>query len=72
MGSEKGKSKAPQTLRITLIKGLAGKKVSHKKTIRALGLKKVGSSIIKKNSPQIEGMVTQVSHMVRIAVEEKT
>jgi large subunit ribosomal protein L30 len=53
-------------IKITLIKGLAGKKERHRRTIKALGLKKVYSSIIKENNPQIRGMIDRVSYMVKV------
>ncbi len=53
-------------IKITLIRGLAGKKERQRRTIKALGLKKIGSSVIRKDNPQIRGMMDSVSHMVRI------
>jgi len=53
-------------IKITLIKSLAGKKERHRRTIKALGLKKVHSSIIKENNPQIRGMIDRVSYMVKV------
>jgi large subunit ribosomal protein L30 len=34
--------------------------------IEALGLKKLNSSVIKKDTPQIRGMINRVNHLVRI------
>ncbi len=53
-------------IRITLIRGLAGKKERHRRTIKALGLKRIGSSVIKENNPQIRGMIARVSYMVKV------
>ena len=53
-------------IRVTLIRGLAGKKEGQRRTIKALGLKKIYSSIIKEDNPQIRGMITKVSHMVKV------
>lgn len=53
-------------IRITLIRSLAGKSARQKRTIKALGLKNIGSSVVKENNPQIRGMIDSVSHMVRI------
>ncbi len=53
-------------IRITLIKGLAGKKEGQKRTIKALGLKKIRSSVIKEDNPQIRGMIAKVSYMVKV------
>lgn len=53
-------------IRITLIRGLAGKKERHRRTIKALGLKRIGSSVIKEDNPQIRGMIARVSYMVKV------
>ncbi len=53
-------------IKITLIKSLAGKKERHRRTIKALGLKKMHSSVIKENNPQIRGMINRVSYMVKV------
>jgi len=53
-------------IKITLIKSLAGKKERHRRTIKALGLKKIHSSIIKGDNPQTRGMIDRVSYMVKV------
>ncbi len=53
-------------IRITLIRSLAGKKERHRRTIRALGLKKIRSSVIKEDNPQTRGMIARVSYMVKV------
>jgi large subunit ribosomal protein L30 len=35
-------------------------------TIKALGLKKTGSFVKQKDSPQIRGMINKVSHLVSV------
>lgn len=49
-----------------MIRSLAGKKERHRRTIRALGLKKIHSSVIKEDNPQIRGMIAKVSYMVKV------
>ena len=53
-------------IKITLIKSLAGKKERHRRTIKALGLEKMHSSVIKEDNPQIRGMIDRVSYMVKV------
>ncbi|HEY4543586.1 MAG TPA: 50S ribosomal protein L30 [Tissierellaceae bacterium] len=53
-------------IKIKLIKSPIGKPEAHKKTVKALGFKKVGSVIEKQDTPQIRGMIEQVKHMVEI------
>lgn len=57
-------------LRITLTKGLVGKRDDQKKVVRALGLRKFNSSVLHADSPTIRCMVNKVHHLVTV-VEEK-
>jgi len=51
-------------IRITLTSGLVGKRNDQIKVVRALGLRKFGSSVVHQDSPTIRGMVTKVHHLV--------
>lgn len=55
-------------LRITLKRGLAGVPKNQRATIRALGLKRIGHTVVKEDRPEIRGMVRKVQHLV--CVEE--
>jgi large subunit ribosomal protein L30 len=39
---------------------------SHKRTIEALGLGRPNYSVVKKDTPQIRGMINKVRHLVRV------
>ncbi|MBS2010488.1 MAG: 50S ribosomal protein L30, partial [Cyanobacteria bacterium SZAS TMP-1] len=56
-------------LRVTLTKGLVGKKDTHKKVIQALGLRKYGSSVVHHDTPTIRGMVNKVHYLVTVTEE---
>jgi len=57
-------------LKITLTRGMVGKKETQKKVVQALGLGKYGSSVVHADSPTIRGMVTKVSHLVKVETVE--
>ncbi len=59
-------------LRVTLTKGLVGKKDTHIKVIKALGLRKFGSSALHHDSPVIRGMVNKVHYLVTVTEEAGT
>jgi large subunit ribosomal protein L30 len=59
-------------LRVTLTKGLVGKKDVHIKVVRALGLRKYGSSALHHDSPTIRGMVNKVHYLVTVTEEAET
>lgn len=53
-------------IKITQIKSVIGKLEAHKRTIRALGLKKIRNSVVHEDSPVIRGMVNTVKHLVKV------
>ena len=53
-------------LKITLIKSTIGAIPKHKKTIQALGLRKINSSVTMPDNPATRGMLRQVSHLLKI------
>jgi large subunit ribosomal protein L30 len=55
-------------IKVTQIKSGIGGQQRQKDTLRSLGLRKPGQSVIKDDKPEIRGMIRAVSHLV--AVEE--
>lgn len=55
-------------LKITLKKSTNKAVESQAATVKALGLKKIGSTVEQNDNPQIRGMIKKVSHLV--CVEE--
>ena len=51
-------------LKITQVKGLVGTKPNHRKNIEALGLKRIGDTVVKEDRPEIRGMIRTVTHLV--------
>ena len=55
-------------LRITLVRSTTGRRFDQKRTVRALGLRKLGHTVEHGDSPSVRGMIDKVQHLV--AVEE--
>ncbi len=53
-------------IKVTLVKSTIGAIPKHKKTVEALGLRKLLSSNIHNDNEAIRGMVKQVSHLVKV------
>jgi large subunit ribosomal protein L30 len=53
-------------IRIRLVRSPIGQKPQARKTVRALGLKKMSSSVVHEATPPILGMVRAVSHLVEV------
>jgi large subunit ribosomal protein L30 len=54
-------------LRITLIKGLRGKKGDHRATVRGLGLKWRSHTVELDDTPQVRGMISKVAYMLNVS-----
>ncbi len=53
-------------LKITQTRSKIGKNKKAKRTIEALGLKRIGHTVIHEDTPQIRGMINVVYYMVDV------
>ena len=53
-------------LKITLVKSTIGAVPKHKKTVEALGLKKLNKTVVLPDNAATRGMVKQVQHLVKV------
>ena len=53
-------------LKITLVKSTIGAVPKNKKTVEALGLKKIGASVVGPDNKAVRGMIQQVRHLVKV------
>lgn len=53
-------------LKITWTKSAIGYQKDQKDTIKALGLRKLNSTVVKEDNPCIRGMVFKVKHLVEV------
>lgn len=53
-------------IKVTLKRGLAGSLEKHRRTVRALGLNKVGSCRVHEETDSIRGMVFHTKHLVDV------
>lgn len=53
-----------EKIRVTQIRSMIGERPIHRKTIEALGLKRIGHTREFRATPQILGMVKKVNHLV--------
>jgi large subunit ribosomal protein L30 len=57
---------AAKKIKITQIKSIINRPKGQKRTIEALGLRRLNQSVIHNETPQILGMVTKVTHLVKV------
>lgn len=53
-------------LKITLVKSPIASLPKHKRTVEALGLRKVGHSVTQPDNPCVRGQLFAVKHMVSV------
>ena len=53
-------------LKLTLVRSPLGRNKKHQRTVRALGLKKIGQAVEHKDTVEIRGMVHAVDYLLNI------
>lgn len=57
---------AKKKIKVTLKKSTIGSRKDQIATVRSLGLKRLNSSIILEDIPQVRGMIRKVSHLLEV------
>ena len=66
MATKKTENAEGKKLKVTLVKSTIGSIEKHKKTVQALGLKKVRSIVVVNDNPAMRGVVFVVKHLVKV------
>jgi large subunit ribosomal protein L30 len=53
-------------LKVTQIKSKISEKQNQRDTLRSLGLKRIGDSVVREDSPANRGYVRAVAHLVKV------
>ena len=53
-------------LRVTQVRSASDKGKKQRGTIRALGLKRLGHTVVHEDKPEIRGMIKAVEHLVTV------
>lgn len=59
-------AKTSKQLRITWVKSSIGYSIDQKATVRALGFRRLGQSVVRPDNPSVRGMVQKVGHLVEV------
>jgi large subunit ribosomal protein L30 len=54
-------------LTVTLVKSGIGKPQKHRQILQGLGLTKLNKSVQLIDTPEIQGMIRKISHMVKVS-----
>jgi large subunit ribosomal protein L30 len=55
-----------KSIKVTLVKSLAGQLASIRNSARGLGLRRIGHSVVVADTPANRGMVNAASHMLKV------
>lgn len=62
---------AEKQLRIQLVRSLVGRPRKQREVVKGLGLRKIDSEVVRKDCPEIRGMVNKIPHLVKVDILEK-
>lgn len=54
-----------KTIKVTLVKSIIGTKVSHRATVRGLGLRRLNHTVELQDTPAVRGMINKVSYLLK-------
>ena len=57
---------AKASIRLTLVKSPIGYQLRQKRTVRALGLRRVHQTVEVADSPAIRGMIAKIPHLLKV------
>ena len=60
------KNSGVKKVRVTQKRSCIGRQEGHRRTIRALGIKRHQQSVVHELTPAIEGMIKKISYMVEV------
>lgn len=55
-----------EKLKITLVKSTIGAIPKHRATVKAMGLNKLQSSVVRPDNAAVRGMIHQIQHLVKV------
>ena len=61
-----GREMADKKLKITLVKSTIGAVPKNKATVQAMGLRKIGSSVILPDNDATRGQIRQVGYLLKV------
>jgi large subunit ribosomal protein L30 len=71
MARKKVEAAKPKKLRVTLVKSAIGNPWPQKRTVKALGFRRLNQTVIHPDNPSVRGMIFKVSHLVRVEEVEE-
>ena len=55
---------AEKQVKVTMVRSTIGCKKDHRETVRGLGLRRINSTKVLKDTPEVRGMINKVDYLV--------
>jgi large subunit ribosomal protein L30 len=66
------KPAAERTIKVTLVRSLIGTPRDQRETAKGLGLRKLNSHAVLKETPAVKGMINKIVHALKVETVEKS
>ena len=53
-------------LQIRLVRSVIGRPQKHREVVKGLGLRRIDSRVVRKDCPEIRGMINKIPHMLEV------
>jgi len=67
----KTKPAEKRMLKVKLVRSLIGRPRKQREVVKGLGLRRIDSEVIRKDCPEIRGMINKIIHLLDVEILEK-
>ncbi len=60
------KNPGEKQLRIKLVRSVIGRPQKHREVVKGLGLRRISSQVVRKDCPEIRGMIRKIPHLLEV------
>lgn len=64
--TKKASAKKAASLKLKLVKSVIGSTERQRQTVKGLGLRRLHHTVVRKDTPEIRGMVVKVQHLLEV------
>lgn len=63
---KKGTKSAGKQLRIELVRSVIGRPRKQREVVKGLGLRRINSEVVRRDCPEIRGMINKIPHLLKV------
>lgn len=65
-GKTKKSADGDRQLKISLVRSVIGRPQKQREVVKGLGLRRMNSQVVRKDCPEIRGMINKIPHLLRV------